>query len=426
MSQTEQYKPKHRKEPLRNLSRRDFVLGGASAILLGTLYKDTGPDIPFDQDPLPFYNPKEKIPPREVLVTANDVKKSYDNLKPYTMETPYGTLFRRELGSDDITSAWNTQHPLAAIHQYSQLNHTLPTGLPEPTDVTRAYWNEPYRKADWPIGYNIIPQKYTDHIYNDDGAWLALIDAERYCMLREMNRDDEAGEVLHRTRQMVQTAWKSWDETTGGIYWKIPQPRKENRDKATVSNAPVASVALRLYDIDPDYKESHLQKAITIYDWMRTNLWDSQTNLYYDRMEKHEGKDVVIKDYMTYGQANMIDVGIRLARITGEKKYEEHAEATAMELLTNRSFYTQPLPVYDSILLRSFFSLYQTTENKHMKSLLKDRIILYGNNIVRNRKVWDRESGKYKRTSIFLDERDVQSQAAIAEILLITHYLKDH
>ncbi len=422
--------------PAYNMSRREFLTNVILFTTASSILFEEEPPLLSEQDPLPpppKYNPDshtiqtiETIPPREVLVTEDDVKKAYDQLKSFRKGYWNTSVDRKEshiLFSDTLPPrqvgyAWENQHPASALSTYKMIKGELPEGMPEPTDITACYWND----IRTPRCYLTRPNNYGDEAYIDDGAWFANIETDEYNLLQQKGDVTRAKFARSRASVMFQTAIHNREESNNGIFW-IVQPDK-NKDKAAVANGPVAALGTKLAKIDPDYQHIYIPEAQKIYTWMRQNLLNPETNLYADRTEKEGKNEKVIKHYPSYAQAHMIEAGLNLSELTGNSQYKLDAEKTAFRVLTQGDMYTNPTAYFDVLLLKSLYNMYHTTENEIIKSLIKDRIILYGNNFVRNKKYWNREEGKYKKRKPKVFESELQCQAAAAEILLITNAFK--
>lgn len=417
------------------VSRRDLLKMGI-VVTTAERIVEQHPPIRYPQDPLPpvptatpdnKYDNADSIPPREVLVTKEDVEKAYENLNPYQKTYVYTndntnrafSLFSEHPRNTSWASAWDHQHIASALQTYRELRDSLPAHMPEPTVITGAFWNQYGRPH-----YSSYPFNSNTTSYVDDGAWLGNIDADA-CKYAKDKQDTSTRAKFARSRSsmMFQSAVNNKD-ADGGIYWVI-QPHR-NKDIAAVSNGPIVLLGTKLASIDPDYKDYYLEESKKVYNWMRDTLLDPNTHLYADRQETHKGIKTIIKDYTSYGQAHMIEAGFQLAKLTGDDKFAQDAEKTAFSVLTQGDMYTNPTVYFDAILIKSLYKVYQETTNKGLQELIRDRIVLYGNNLVRNGKIWDRPKGKYNESKLKGSATLLQSQSASAEILLITHALSSH
>lgn len=412
------------------IERRDFL---KIPLVIAAAGKLSEIEIPlhYEQDPLPpppkissetpFIQLAEAVPPREVLVTEDDVRKAYTNLKTFrtdlvTLQKEVFHLFSRTEKRLDLGSAWDNQHPASAISTYRKIKGALPEGMPEPTDIIKTFWTDRQ-----PPCYTTSPKGYTGEAYTDDGAWFANIEADQYEILQKKGDEQRKKFVLARTSMMFRTGIRN-KEYDDGIYWTI-QPDK-NKYKAAVANGPIALLGVKLAKIDSEYKDHYVEETKLIYKWMKHTLLDPKTHLYADGIETKQDRKEIVTNFPTYAQAHMIEAGLGLAELTGEKKYKDDAEKTAYTVLTTGDMYTDPTVYFDAILIKSLYNMYLKTDNTTMKDLIKDRIVLYGNNLVRNKKLWNREDGKYKKRNPKVFETDVQCQAAAAEILLIANSFK--
>jgi hypothetical protein len=369
-----------------------------------------------------------EIPPledRELLVTHDEVMRAYAGLENYVTTYQGHPAFTRNGGSK-IGKAWDMEQPMSAITNYEQIYGSLPAGMPEPTEAAALYWGDGGPKNNREKGYYLEPGKDSGRLFTDDGLWIANREAERIELLRSQGKHEEADAALYRCREMLDTAWDHWDPDEGGILWQVQNKSADWKAKAAVSNGAAAELAMQLYFIDPANKELYLQRAQQAYDWMRTNLLNPDNNLYFDRIDLEEGK-VLVRDHVTYGQGPMIEAGLDLARATGNSEYRAQAVATAKTLLEGGDFYTNPAVFYDSILINSFVKLYNDNETDFaLKYLIRDRVILYANNLARNEKHWSRDKGIFLvGDALNHEEQGVQGQAGAADIFALAEFLKN-
>jgi len=120
------------------------------------------------------------------------------------------------------------------------------------------------------------------------------------------------------------------DQLGGGIWW-----RKDNPSKNAPSNLPAAILAARRYrafGADED-----LQWAQKIYAWMRTTLYDNNSGLVYDNIDKNGNKNTDWK--FTYNQGTFIGAALELYKNTGSSQYLSDA-LQAADFTQNSGFLT--------------------------------------------------------------------------------------
>jgi hypothetical protein len=109
--------------------------------------------------------------------------------------------------------------------------------------------------------------------------------------------------TLHRTG--------SYDSTTGGMEWAWTQ-----RGKTACINYPTVIGAMTLYNITKD--ESYVDKAKTVYNWARNNLFNTSTGQVADNKVDNNPADWTTH---TYNQASCIGAAVMLFKKTGDSMY---------------------------------------------------------------------------------------------------------
>lgn len=160
--------------------------------------------------------------------------------------------------------------------------------------------------------------------YYDDMEWMALACLRAY---------DATGEA--RFKGVCDTLWSDikggWsDALGGGIWW-----RKDDPSKNTPSNMPAAILAARRYKAFNNTED--LQWAQKIYDWERTTLYDKNSGLVYDNIDKEGNKNTEWK--FTYNQGTFLGAALELYRNTGNSQYLNDA-LQAADFTLNSGFLT--------------------------------------------------------------------------------------
>jgi predicted alpha-1,6-mannanase (GH76 family) len=164
---------------------------------------------------------------------------------------------------------------------------------------------------------------WTDYFY-DDEEWMALA-----CLRAFAATGDNAFKaVTDELWADIKSGWSS--DLGGGIWW-----RKDNPSKNTPSNMPAAILAARLYKIDGN--SADLQWAQKIYDWERATLYDPNSGLVYDNIDKNGVKNTDWK--FTYNQGTFIGAGLELYEHTGSSAYLSDA-LQAADFTLNSGFLT--------------------------------------------------------------------------------------
>lgn len=162
----------------------------------------------------------------------------------------------------------------------------------------------------------------------DDMEWIVLAQLRMYTSTRRE-------EYFLKARQMYNDwIWPAWgpdreEPWKGGITWKTDVSKSKN----ACSNGPAAIIAARLYTLYDEIaapgkksKQDYLQEAVSIYTWLRDNLYDPSTGRVFDHMNKQGEIDRTV---YTYNQGTFIGAACELYTITNEKHYLNEAVAAA-------------------------------------------------------------------------------------------------
>lgn len=216
-------------------------------------------------------------------------------------------------------SAVNALYGATASHEYLEIiEHKILPGLEEYYDTKRT----PYGYASY---INSAPQ--SDRFY-DDNVWLGIDFTELYGHTGEDSYLAKAEEIWRFVESGVDTL------LGGGIYWC----EQKKTSKNTCSNAPGAVFALKLYGATGNGRYLTLGKEL--YQWTREMLLDETDGLYFDHINL-DGR--IGRHKFPYNSGQMIQAGVLLYEITGEREYLAQARETAEA--SYRHFtreYTQP------------------------------------------------------------------------------------
>ncbi len=147
--------------------------------------------------------------------------------------------------------------------------------------------------------------------YYDDNAWAGLDLVQAFNLTADPRylREAEAVFLYEKT---------GWDARRGGIYWN------DTRDtRNTVSNAPVAELAARLYLATG--RPTYLAWAKKIYAWQVRTLVDHRTGQVWGNID---GSGNISFSGWTYNQGTVIGASVLLYRITHQASYLAQARKT--------------------------------------------------------------------------------------------------
>lgn len=153
-----------------------------------------------------------------------------------------------------------------------------------------AYWNGHGYYPDVAMFHN---QSYG--MLDDDNAWIGLLQMRW-----------QGPGYLERSKQIFKLEMSQWDESAGGIYWKVQDEGATNHDRAIVSNATVAQLGVQLYLATGD--KNYLEQAEKIYAWTRVSLYDKPSGLYNDHVDGNQ----INRRKWTYVQGEMVTAGTAL------------------------------------------------------------------------------------------------------------------
>lgn len=206
-----------------------------------------------------------------------------------------------------------------------------------------------------PYGYSsYITADESDRFY-DDNIWLVIDLVDLYTLTEKQSYLDMALDIWNFVLSGRDTALGD------GIYWC-----EQKRDtKNTCSNAPAAVAALKLFKVTGDRK--YFDQGENLYTWVFYSLRDKDM-LYFDNVSLKGKFD---KRKFSYNSGQMVEAGVLLYEVTGDKQYLEHAKATAAACMqqwgkqyTNEGGETLYIVEsgdvwFDAVMLRGFLALWR-------------------------------------------------------------------
>jgi predicted alpha-1,6-mannanase (GH76 family) len=220
-----------------------------------------------------------------------------------------GKYYLNTNGGSDWGEYWPNAHALDVL---------VDAYLREPSNALKSQMNDLLTGVRLRNGNTFLRDYY------DDEEWMAL------ACLRAYNATNDS-----RFKGVTDTLWtdikKAWsDDLGGGLWW-----RKDNPSKNTPSNMPAAILAARLYKAF--HSADDLQWAQKIYNWERTNLYESTTGLVYDNIDKNGNKNTTWK--FTYNQGTFLGAALELYANLGSSNYITDA-LQAADYTLNSGFLT--------------------------------------------------------------------------------------
>lgn len=168
----------------------------------------------------------------------------------------------------------------------------------------------------------LVPPAYASYIssaepserFYDDNIWLGIDFVDCFQTTKELKYLEKA--------EMIWKFIESGMDTTlgGGIYWC--EQKKESKN--TCSNAPGAVYSLKLFQATKD--SSYLKQGLSLYQWTKQTLMDTQDGLYFDNISVGGSVD---KTKYAYNSGQMIQAAALLHNITQDVGYLADAQRTA-------------------------------------------------------------------------------------------------
>jgi predicted alpha-1,6-mannanase (GH76 family) len=146
----------------------------------------------------------------------------------------------------------------------------------------------------------------------DDMMWWVISLSRAY----EMTKNEA---YLQNSIAGFERVWSgSYDPVNGGMFWDF-----QHSGKNACINYPTVIAAMKLYKITGD--EAYLEKAKSIYEWSKNNLFQKTTGRVADNKV---GNNQGFSDY-TYNQGTCIGAAMALYKETGEAEYLNDAKLAA-------------------------------------------------------------------------------------------------
>ncbi|UII18958.1 glycoside hydrolase family 76 protein [Fulvivirga ligni] len=167
--------------------------------------------------------------------------------------------------------------------------------------------------------------------WNDDLAWVGLLNARAHQMIGNQEHVDDADYFF---RLAYDRGWNT-DFNGGGIWEQQPNYSTDasSMSKDALSNNPNGHLAALLYQSTGD--QYYLDKAIQIYDWSVTHIFNPKNGHVYAGIYRN---DHLNKALTAYSQGSFIDYSTLLYDITGEERFLRNAILAAdytLSQLTN-------------------------------------------------------------------------------------------
>lgn len=191
-------------------------------------------------------------------------------------------------------------------------------------DNFRRYWRDAGAVAVGGFGSSTDGVSGGGDRFYDDNSIVGIELVEAY-------RQTGDSKYLDWCAQIVKFLESGIDDTFGKALWWDESyrnvPGNENSNKPACANGFATWFLLSYLDVCPEAEKSGVKSlALTLYDWLYNNLRDPEDNVYWNS----KGADGVInRTKWTYNSGAMIAAGVRLYKVTGERRYLEQAIATA-------------------------------------------------------------------------------------------------
>ncbi|HZL11875.1 MAG TPA: glycoside hydrolase family 76 protein [Prolixibacteraceae bacterium] len=172
------------------------------------------------------------------------------------------------------------------------------------------------------------PTPYSWDGWNDDLAWMGLALARGYQITGSPN---QLAGAEHSFNLAYDRGWNTVFNN-GGIWEQQPDmtPADGGINKEALSNNPNGNLAVLLYESTGN--QEYLDKAIKIYDWSRSHIFNPDNGQVYANIDR---ADVQNKSTAVYNQGSFIDFAASLYRITGNELMLKDAQMAADYVIQN-------------------------------------------------------------------------------------------
>jgi predicted alpha-1,6-mannanase (GH76 family) len=161
--------------------------------------------------------------------------------------------------------------------------------------------------------------QWTVRTWNDDIMWAVIAYVRAYEITGDTGYRDIARQNFDLT---YARAWST--DFGGGLWW-----RTDRTEKNVTTNAPAAIAACHLYMATHD--PSYLAKAVGLFAWVRSHLFDVRTGQVFDNVRRAAGSaahPIIVQRWkFTYNQGSFIGAADLLYRLTGKRRYLADAAA---------------------------------------------------------------------------------------------------
>jgi len=161
--------------------------------------------------------------------------------------------------------------------------------------------------------------------YNDDLLWAVLAYLRGYEYTGNVKFLDVAKYGFNLTYYHTGKGNWGWDTVKGGIWW-----RKAMDMKSPLSNSPAVLSACYLYEFTGD--KNYLDKAKSIYQWTRDNLYNENTGEVWGEIFPN---GTVNKSACVFNNGGFAGAANFLYQLTGEKHYFDDAKKTFDRVITH-------------------------------------------------------------------------------------------
>ncbi len=261
-----------------------------------------------------------------------------------------------------------------------------------------------------PVGYAsyINSAKQSDRFY-DDNVWLGIDFSDLYLQTKDKAYLAKAEEIW----QFVESGKD--DKLGGGIYWC--EQKKESKN--TCSNAPGVVFLLKLYQGTKN--KVYLEKAISLYDWTKSNLQDGQDHLYFDNISL-TGK--IGRAKYPYNSGQMLQSAALLYTLTKESKYLKDAQEIAASA---HDYFFHKKSLHDgvqfkllknsdawfiAVMLRGFAELYHIDKNPVYIDSFKENLSYAWSNLKDEQGLFNKDWTGQKKS----DKKWLLDQLAMVEM----------
>ncbi len=304
-----------------------------------------------------------------VSYTSNNATAAYNAFNTY-LYNPTTKLYYRASDKTGIGAIWTQAiYWDMAMNAYKRTNDSRYLQLVN--DIYQG-GGQQYAGYDW--------TNQAQWFIWDDMMWWIIALARGYQVTGnvDMLNHAKAGFAFEMNGDSALGRTGSFDASTGGMEWAWTQP-----GKTACINYPTVIGAMTLYAITSD--DYYLQKAKTVYNWARNNLFDVNNGKVADNKVGNNAADWTTH---TYNQASCIGAAVMLFKGTGDSTYLNDAVAAANYTKTKMCDANGILPyeggeeqgVYNAILAQYMIRLIQDCNRTEFLPWLRTNINTgYGN-----------------------------------------------